>query len=155
MFTVIIPRGDFLLSFEYIFSNILTFYKVYYLCKTLNHCFVKRNHTAFCVKQKALTGVGGERPDTRPLQLSKLDNGFNLGPKKKKNPAASLVVQWLRLCTSNAESPGSCPGQGTRSHMLQLDLIQTNKHFFFKLGRFGMYFGIRIDRTHWRVECKE
>ena len=29
----------------------------------------------------------------------------------------SLVVQWLRLHTLNAGSPGSIPGQGTRSHM--------------------------------------
>ena len=32
----------------------------------------------------------------------------------------SLVVQWLRLCTPNAGGPGLIPGQGTRSHMLQL-----------------------------------
>ena len=32
----------------------------------------------------------------------------------------SLVVQWLRLCVCNAEGPGSIPGQGTRSHRLQL-----------------------------------
>ncbi|TEA31056.1 hypothetical protein DBR06_SOUSAS9610115, partial [Sousa chinensis] len=32
----------------------------------------------------------------------------------------SLVVWWLRLCTPNAGSPGSTPGQGTRSHMPQL-----------------------------------
>ena len=32
----------------------------------------------------------------------------------------SLVVQWLRLHTPNAEGSGSIPGQGTRSHMLQL-----------------------------------
>ncbi|TEA36668.1 hypothetical protein DBR06_SOUSAS310070, partial [Sousa chinensis] len=32
----------------------------------------------------------------------------------------SLVVQWLRLHTPNAGGPGSIPGQGTRSHMLQL-----------------------------------
>ncbi|TEA28872.1 hypothetical protein DBR06_SOUSAS4010089, partial [Sousa chinensis] len=32
----------------------------------------------------------------------------------------SLVVQWLRLHTPNAGSPGSIPGQGTRSHMPQL-----------------------------------
>ena len=33
---------------------------------------------------------------------------------------ASLAVQWLRLHTPNATGPGSFPGQGTRSHMLQL-----------------------------------
>ncbi|TEA25080.1 hypothetical protein DBR06_SOUSAS6010062, partial [Sousa chinensis] len=32
----------------------------------------------------------------------------------------SLVVQWLRLRIPNAGGPGSIPGQGTRSHMLQL-----------------------------------
>ena len=32
----------------------------------------------------------------------------------------SLVVQWLRHHASNAGGPGSIPGQGTRSHMLQL-----------------------------------
>ncbi|TEA33121.1 hypothetical protein DBR06_SOUSAS24310008, partial [Sousa chinensis] len=32
----------------------------------------------------------------------------------------SLVVQWLRLCAPNAGGPGSIPGQGTRSRMLQL-----------------------------------
>ena len=32
----------------------------------------------------------------------------------------SLVVQWLRFCIHNAGSPGSSPGQGNRSHMLQL-----------------------------------
>jgi len=31
----------------------------------------------------------------------------------------SLVVQWLRLCTPKASSPGSIPVQGTRSHMSQ------------------------------------
>ena len=34
----------------------------------------------------------------------------------------SLVVQWLRLCIPNAGSLGSIPGQGTRSHMLQLKI---------------------------------
>ena len=32
----------------------------------------------------------------------------------------SLVVQWLRLQTPNAGGPGLIPGQGTRSHILQL-----------------------------------
>ena len=31
-----------------------------------------------------------------------------------------LVVQWLRLCAPNSGGLGSIPGQGTRSHMLQL-----------------------------------
>ena len=32
----------------------------------------------------------------------------------------SLVLQWLRLQAPNAGGPGSVPGQGTRSHVLQL-----------------------------------
>ena len=31
----------------------------------------------------------------------------------------SLVVQWLRLCASKAGGPGSIPGQGTKSDVLQ------------------------------------
>ena len=33
---------------------------------------------------------------------------------------ASLVVQWLRLRAPNAGDTGSIPGQGTRSHVMQL-----------------------------------
>ena len=32
------------------------------------------------------------------------------------------MVQWLRLCALNAAGPGSVPGQGTRSHGLQLKI---------------------------------
>ena len=39
---------------------------------------------------------------------------------KNSERGTSLVVQWLRLCTHNAEGPCSIPGQGTRSHMPQL-----------------------------------
>ena len=31
-----------------------------------------------------------------------------------------LVAQWLRLRAPNAGGPGSIPGQGNGSHMLQL-----------------------------------
>ena len=33
-----------------------------------------------------------------------------------------LVAHWLRLHPPNAGGPGSIPGQGTRSHMLQLKI---------------------------------
>ena len=42
---------------------------------------------------------------------------------QKAEVGTSLVVQWLRLCTPNAGVPGSIPGQGTRSHMLQLKVL--------------------------------
>ena len=32
----------------------------------------------------------------------------------------SLMGQWLKFCTPNAGGLGLTPGQGTRSHMLQL-----------------------------------
>ena len=35
----------------------------------------------------------------------------------------SRVVQWLRHHSPNAGSPGSIPGQGTRSHMTQLKIL--------------------------------
>ena len=31
-----------------------------------------------------------------------------------------MVVQWLRLCPPNARGLGAIPGEGTRSHILQL-----------------------------------
>ena len=40
--------------------------------------------------------------------------------KRRRSYGTFLVVQWLRLCASNAGDPGSISGQGTRSHMLQL-----------------------------------
>ena len=53
----------------------------------------------------------------------------------KAHSGTSLVVQWLRLCTPNAGGLSSIPGQGSRSHLLQLkdpaccnwDLAQPNK----------------------------
>ena len=49
--------------------------------------------------------------------------GFSFaGDKNILNSGISLVVQWLRLCAPNAGGPGSIPGQGTRSHVLQLKI---------------------------------
>ena len=33
------------------------------------------------------------------------------------------MVQWLRLCAPNARDLDSIPGQGTRSHLLQLRIL--------------------------------
>ena len=46
-------------------------------------------------------------------------------PKWSRCPSlgSSLVVQWLRVCTPNAGGSGSMPGQGTRSHILQLKIL--------------------------------
>ena len=35
----------------------------------------------------------------------------------------ALVVQWLRFCIPSAGGSGSMPGQGTRSHTLQLKIL--------------------------------
>lgn len=40
--------------------------------------------------------------------------------EKDKNET-SLVVQWLRLTAPNAGGQDSIPGQGTRSHMPQVE----------------------------------
>ena len=36
---------------------------------------------------------------------------------------ASLVVHWLRRHAPRARDPGSIPGQGARSHILQLGVL--------------------------------
>ena len=59
-----------------------------------------------------------------------------------KRTGASLVVQWLRL---QALSAGSIPGQGSRSHVLQLKIPSAAaktwwgqiNFFFFKKGERG------------------
>ena len=40
--------------------------------------------------------------------------------KETESRGTSLVVQWPRLQVPNAAKLGLIPGQGTRSHMLQL-----------------------------------
>ena len=42
--------------------------------------------------------------------------------QENRTPGISLEVQWLRLRTPNAGGPGSNPGQGTRSRILQLQI---------------------------------
>ena len=44
---------------------------------------------------------------------------FNL---KENTARISLVIQWLRFCTPNAEGLGSISGWATRSYMLQLKI---------------------------------
>ena len=44
-------------------------------------------------------------------------------PFKKGTGGTSPVVRWLGLCAPNAGGLGSIPGQGTRSHMLQLKIL--------------------------------
>ena len=42
---------------------------------------------------------------------------------RKEVAGISLVVHWLRLCVSSAGYPGSIPGWGTGSQMLQLKIL--------------------------------
>ena len=46
--------------------------------------------------------------------------GMNIKKKINNSLGISLVGQWLRLHTPNAETLGSIPYLETRSHMLQL-----------------------------------
>ena len=39
---------------------------------------------------------------------------------KRNGTGTSLVVEWLRLCTSNISDLGLTPDWGTRSHMPRL-----------------------------------
>ena len=43
-----------------------------------------------------------------------------LTDQEREGVGTSLVIQCLRIHTPNASSMGLIPGQGTRSHMLQL-----------------------------------
>ena len=45
------------------------------------------------------------------------------GSTEKQRIGTSLVAQWLRLHAPNAGIPSSIPGQGIRSHMLQLKIL--------------------------------
>ena len=61
----------------------------------------------------------GTQPGDRAqgdLRMCLFNTLFNI----KEEVGTSLVVKWLRLCTPKAGGLGSIPGQGTRSHMLQL-----------------------------------
>ena len=51
----------------------------------------------------------------------------------------SLVVQWQRLHSPSVGGPGSIPGQGTRSHTLQLraGAAKINKYIILKKGNLG------------------
>ena len=77
------------------------------------------------------------------------------------------MVQWLRLYTPNAQSPGSIPGQGTRSHkpqlrvgMSQLKILLLAKISAFsahqsqmkKYGEFGGNRKVAVVLSRWRGE---
>ena len=69
-----------------------------------------------------------------------------------------MVVQWLRICAPNAGGLGLIPGQGTRSHMLQLRGVAKNINTIFlkvsylnlrqshaKKAYSGKYKGVNVD----------
>ena len=66
----------------------------------------------------------GERAPQRSGQRDKGGSGHQVSWEQRKKGlrevgiGASLVVQWLRLHTPSAGSPGSIPSHGSRSHML-------------------------------------
>lgn len=59
-------------------------------------------------------------------------------PQKYLPIGTSLVVRWLSLCAPNAGSPGSIPGQGTRSHILQLRPSAVKKNIYLPIYLVGV-----------------
>ena len=69
--------------------------------------------------QTAVHGVTKSR--TQLKRLSRISIFSVLSTTFKEGTiGTSLLVLWLRLSAPNAGGPGLIPGQGTRSHMLQL-----------------------------------
>ena len=62
---------------------------------------------------------------------------------------ASLVVQWLTFLTPNAGSLGSIPGQGTRSHMLQLRVLMLQLKFHMRQQK------LKISRVPTKTWCSQ
>ena len=80
---------------------------------------VRKGHTQTHTRTGA--GVCGRKACLSDMSPSIWPSLFKRPPLfKMQHSGTSLVVQWLRLHTSNAEGPGSIPGKGTRSHMPQL-----------------------------------
>ena len=56
---------------------------------------------------------------------------FKFWSLKDNNEGTSLVVQWLRLCASNAKDEGLIPGQGTKiPHAIR---SKNRNRYFFKM----------------------
>ena len=71
----------------------------------------------------------------------------------------SLVVQWLRLCASSAEGPGSSPGRGTKNpHAVLLrqkkKKSQTKKYKFGE-NSFSIYDIFLIFKEHLQIAGKK
>ena len=58
-----------------------------------------------------------------PNPISLLKFGSNENNTNEERVGTSVVVQWLGLHALHAGGPGSIPGQGTRSHILQLRVL--------------------------------
>ena len=74
--------------------------------------------------------------------------GRRLLTLERAGQRTSLVVQWLRLWAPNAGGLGSIPGQGTRSHMLQLKILNVATKLINKINMFLK----RKSMTLWRKE---
>ena len=48
----------------------------------------------------------------------------------------SLVVQWLKVHTPNAGGLGSIPDQGTRSHLVQLNILNATKTWYSQINKY-------------------
>ena len=71
---------------------------------------------------KEVISVHEERRAQGSTRIGRLEGWSGRGNTGRRH-GASLVVQWLRLRSPNAGGLGSIPGQGTSSHMLQLQVL--------------------------------
>ena len=62
---------------------------------------------------------------------------------KISDTGTSLAVQWLRLCTSNAEGTGSIPDQGTKIPHFGCKVQPKKKKFRYKLLKLCILRGVR------------
>ena len=60
-------------------------------------------------------------------EVSSVDNSNTMLGCKEAVRGTSLMGQWLRLCAPNAGGLGSIPGQGIRSHILQLKMLHATR----------------------------
>ena len=101
---------------------------------------------ARCKQRKA---VCNNKDPSQPHTPARNDQPKIILITQRCSLGASLVVQWLKLCTHKAGGPGLIPGQGTRSFMLQLRLStakQVSKYFLEKKPkeRYTLWGGIFV-----------
>ena len=84
-------------------------------------------------EERRVGGWWSEQLDRALKQKGVLTWGSCFGSELRRRwqgQGTSLVVQWLSLHAPNAGGLGLIPSQGTRSHVLKLNLVQPNKYIY-------------------------